>query len=164
MIRCADFGGRSGVSGVANAVLDQGAQGAMAITTEAVLTGGLAAYGAKGGIEAVDLQVKSIGTGVSNSSVVVRGGSSPMPAAGETFSGATGKTVQEAGSGVPHGQIRETTAGAVRQNGGQVRSAPEPTRSGAMNNRHVNVVQGKGKPSTFSEPKANPVPKKDRVQ
>jgi hypothetical protein len=37
--------GTKGFSGVANAVLDQGAMGAMAITTEAVLTGGLGASG-----------------------------------------------------------------------------------------------------------------------
>ena len=32
-----------------------------------------------------------------------------------------------------------------------------------MNPKHVNIREGTKKPSTFSNPKPNPVPKKDRV-
>jgi hypothetical protein len=45
--------------------------------------------------------------------IVVRGGQKPMPLAGTTFSGSTGATLQEAASGVPHGTIRQTTAGQI---------------------------------------------------
>lgn len=101
---------------------------------------------------------------VPDANVVVRGGTAEMPPAGTTFSGAHGATLEEAASGVPHGTIRTTTAGAVRDAGGTVHSAPEPTRSGVMNDKHVNVTEGANKPSTFSKPRPNPVPKKDRVQ
>jgi RHS repeat-associated protein len=101
---------------------------------------------------------------VPDANVVVRGGTAEMPPAGTTFSGAHGATLEEAASGVPHGTIRTTTAGEVRGAGGTVHSAPEPTRSGVMNDKHVNVTEGANKPSTFSQPRPNPVPKKDRVQ
>src|SRR6185437_7101130 len=42
--------------------------------------------------------------------VVVRGGQSDMPASG-TISGAQGASLEEAGRGVQHGSLRETTAG-----------------------------------------------------
>jgi hypothetical protein len=87
-----------------------------------------------------------------------------MPPAGTTFSGAHGATLEEAASGVPHGTIRTSTAGDVRDTGGTVKSAPELTRSGVMNERHVNVTEGTNNPSTFSQPRSNPVPKKDRIQ
>lgn len=66
--------------------------------------------------------VNSIPRRVPGSNVVVRGGTKPMPPQGTTFSGASGKTLQEAASGVPHNQVRTTTAGAVRAAGGKVRS------------------------------------------
>jgi RHS repeat-associated protein len=100
---------------------------------------------------------------VPDSNAVVRGGASEMPAQGTTFSGAHGATVEGAAQGVPHGQIRTSTAGEIRGAGGSVRSAPEPTRSGKMNYKHVDVREGKKQPSTFSDPKPNPVPKKDRI-
>ena len=99
---------------------------------------------------------------VPNSYAVVRGGQAEMPPAGTTFSGAAGPNTAEAASGVPHGTIRETTAGAIREGGGNVELVPEATRSGALNTKHVNVVEGTK--STFSEPKPNPVPKVERVQ
>jgi hypothetical protein len=86
-----------------------------------------------------------------------------MPPAGTTISGAHGTTVEDAAQGVPHGQIRTSTAGEVRKAGGSVRSAPEPTRNDNMNQKHMNIQEGTNKPSTFSSPKANPVPRKDRV-
>jgi RHS repeat-associated protein len=98
---------------------------------------------------------------VPNGQVVVRGGQSEMPPAGEPFSGSQGATTGEAGAGVPHGTIRETTAGNVRANGGTVEVAPERTRSGTMNYQHVNVTEGK---PSFGPPKPNPVPRKDRIE
>ena len=93
--------------------------------------------------------------------VIVRGGQSPMPGAGEVFSGSMGTSVSEAGGGVPHGSIRVTTAGAIRAAGGTVTYAPEPTAGGAMNYNHVNVSLGETNP--FGELEANPVPKAGRL-
>jgi RHS repeat-associated protein len=61
--------------------------------------------------------------------VVVRGGQSPLPPPGTVFSGSSGANLVDAASGVPHGTIRSTTAGAIRAAGGTVTSAPELTRS-----------------------------------
>jgi RHS repeat-associated protein len=108
-------------------------------------------------------EANTVISGVANSAVVVRGGTAPLPEAGTTFSGAQGATVREAAAGVPHGTIRSTTAAAVRDAGGSVGSAPEATRSGVLNEQHVNVSEGSGR-STFSPPQPNPVPKKERVQ
>ena len=106
--------------------------------------------------------VESIPRRVPDSNIVVRGGTKPMPAQGTTFSGATGKTLQEAASGVPHNQVRTTTAGAVRAAGGKVRSKPERSYPGGpINKRHVNIKEGPG-PTTFSDPVKNPVPKEKR--
>ena len=93
--------------------------------------------------------------------VIVRGGQSPMPGAGEVFSGSMGTSVSEAGGGVPHGSIRVTTAAAIRAAGGTVTYAPEPTAGGAMNYNHVNVSLGETNP--FGELEANPVPKAGRL-
>ncbi len=147
-----------GASGVMNQVLDQGEQGAMEIVTEAVLTGGMVATARVNGATPESW-------GAPDANVVVRGGQSEMPAPGTKFSGAQGATVEDAAQGVPHGTIRESTAGEIRKAGGSVRSKPELTASKrTMNQKHVNVREGTKKPSTFSEPKKNPVPKKDRVE
>ena len=104
-------------------------------------------------------------TVVPNSYSVVRGGQTSMPAAGTTFSGSMGATVQDAGAaGVPHGTIRSTTAGAIREQGGSVVLAPEATRSGAINESHVNVTEGSGLRVSFGPPAPNPVPKSQRAQ
>lgn len=100
---------------------------------------------------------------VRDSQVIVRGGASEMPKPGNVFSGSQGSTIEDAARGVPHGQIRTSTAGEIRANGGTVDVAPEPTRSGQINGQHVNVIEG-GQKSAFSEPRPNPVPKKDRTQ
>jgi hypothetical protein len=84
-----------------------------------------------------------------------------MPPQGTTFSGSAGETVFEAASGVPHGSIRVTTAGQVRAGGGFVELAPEPTRSGVLNLRHVNIM---GDSTSFSEIMSNPVPKNLRIR
>lgn len=86
-----------------------------------------------------------------------------IPPPGEVFSGAAGKTLEEAASGVPHGTIRATTAGDIRRGGGTVTHAPERTRSGAMNDKHVNICRGSG-PCSFGPPVQNPVPKSGRAQ
>ena len=142
-----------------------GEKGAM-LATDIIATV-YAAKASAGGLaraeEAITGVVDSIPKRVANSDVVVRGGTQRMPPAGTTFSGAAGRTLPEAASGVPHGTIRSSTAGAIRSAGGKVRNRPELTRSGVLNKRHVNVKEGSG-PSTFSEPRANPVPKKDRIQ
>lgn len=76
--------------------------------------------------------------------VVVRGGVSDVPPPGEVFSGAAGRTLDDAAAGVPHGQIRVTTAGEIRAGGGTVQHAPELTRSGVLNEKHVNICLGPG--------------------
>jgi len=82
---------------------------------------------------------------ISDSRVIARGGQSAMPNAGEVFSGAQGRTVEEAGQGVVHGSFRSTTAGEIRAAGGSVEPAPEfnPT-VGEMNYQHVDVCLGGG--------------------
>jgi RHS repeat-associated protein len=94
---------------------------------------------------------------VPNGFSVVRGGTQPMPPAGQPFSGAYGPTLETAATGVPHGTIRSTTAGAIRDAGGTVKVAPEPLRSGQMNPIHADVVEGSC-PSVFGPPIKNPVP------
>ena len=133
--------------------------------------GGQEAIGRKGPVggqeedlkRLVEKQAQGIdpGTIVPDDYVVVRGGRSELPALGQTFSGSTGATITQAGGGVPHGTIRATTAGAIRAQDGMVEYAPELTRSGAMNFRHVNVTEGKT--TVFGSPQPNPVPKGNRV-
>ena len=101
-------------------------------------------------------------TAVPDENIVVRGGQSEVPPTGTTFSGAHGATLEEAASGVPHGTVRETTAGQIRAEGGTVELRPEPTRSGTMNDRHVNITEG-GTKTSFGDSKPNPVPRKDRI-
>ena len=93
--------------------------------------------------------------------VIVRGGQSPMPNAGEVFSGSMGASVKEAGAAVPHGSIRATTAGQIRAAGGTVTYAPEVGPGGVMNYNHVNVTIGDINP--FGELEANPVAKRGRM-
>jgi len=95
--------------------------------------------------------------------IVVRGGASELPPPGTVFSGAVGETLEGAAAFVPHGTIRFTTVGAVLAGGGSVTLKPETTRSGRINERHVDVVEDAA-PSTFSDPIPNPVPRKDRIQ
>jgi hypothetical protein len=81
----------------------------------------------------------------------------------DVFSGATGTTTEDAAQGVPHGKIRETTAGQIRATGGTVTRKPEPTRSGKINHKHVDICKGGDPNCSFGPLKENPVPKKDRV-
>jgi hypothetical protein len=93
--------------------------------------------------------------------VVVRGGVKPLPPCGEQFSGAAGPDAHDAAKGIPHGQMRATTAGEIRAHGGRITFAPEPTKSGQINDRHVNIVEGTS--GAFGPIGPNPVPKSDRV-
>lgn len=93
--------------------------------------------------------------------VVVRGGTKPIPPAGTTFSTSVGPTLDAAGCGVQHGQVRVTTAGAIRAAGGRVEWCPEFSPRGTMNRQHAHVTEAG--PSVFPEPVPNPVPRKQRV-
>jgi hypothetical protein len=92
--------------------------------------------------------VKDAGAGASSipdSTIIARGGQTPMPPAGEVFSGSQGQTVEEAGQGVVHGSFRFTTAGDIRTAGGMVEPAPEfNERVGQFNYQHVDVCLGEG--------------------
>jgi RHS repeat-associated protein len=96
--------------------------------------------------------------------IVVRGGQGETPPPGTTFSGSTGATVEQAATGVPHGSIRATTAGEIRTQGGTVEFAPEPTRGGNTNWRHVNVTEGGAQTVFPAQAQNNPAPKSQRVQ
>ncbi len=100
---------------------------------------------------------------VPDSNVVVKGGTRPPPS--ETFSGAQGRTLGEAGQGVPHNQVQATTAGDIRASGGTVDVAPEPAGPGSpvINYQHVNVTPGEG-PNPFGPPEPNPAPKGARIR
>lgn len=95
--------------------------------------------------------------------IVVRGGASELPPPGTVFSGAVGQTLEDTAAFVPHGTIRQTTVGAILAAGGSVTLKPEMTRSGNINERHVNIVEAVA-PSVFSAPLPNPVPKPERIQ
>jgi hypothetical protein len=95
--------------------------------------------------------------------VVVRGGAGDLPPPGAIFSGAVGETLADAAAYVPHGTIRFTTVGAILATGGSVTLKPELTRSGLMNDRHVDVVEG-SLVSVFSDLIPNPVSKDKRIQ
>jgi len=95
--------------------------------------------------------------------IVVRGGEGELPPLGTAFSGAVGKTLEDAAAYVPHGTIRFTTIGAILAGGGSVTLKPEMTRSGRMNERHVDVIEASS-PTTFSDAIPNPVPKSDRIR
>ena len=86
-----------------------------------------------------------------------------MPEPGTKFSGSYGRTLEEAAAAIPHGTLRATTAGAVRASGGSVEWELDVSRSGVLNENHVNIVEG-NRPSVFSEPFANPVPRSKRIQ
>jgi hypothetical protein len=100
--------------------------------------------------------------GIPDSAVVVRGGTADLPAPGETFSGSHGSDFEEAARGVPHGQVRQATAGEIRASGGSVEYKPEfDTRVGRTNYQHVDVCLGPGE-CPFGELEQNPWPRKAR--
>ncbi|HEY3718478.1 MAG TPA: polymorphic toxin-type HINT domain-containing protein [Jatrophihabitantaceae bacterium] len=108
------------------------------------------------------LLVHNCNVNVPDEHVVVRGGTTELPPPGEVFSGSHGSVLDDAAAGVPHGQIRATTAGEIRRNGGEVAYAPEYNeRVGRTNYQHVNVQLGsQGQP--FGDLMPNPVPKARR--
>ena len=71
---------------------------------------------------------------------VVKGGASGQIPLGEDFSASAGEDLAEASTGVPHNQIRVTTAGDIREAGGIAEYLPEENRSGTyVNNLHANI-------------------------
>ncbi len=100
-------------------------------------------------------------TVVPDNYVIVHGGSSALPASGVVFSGSAGPVLDAAAAAVPHGQIRVTTAGAIRAAGGTVEWVPEVSRYGMVNQQHVNITEGG--PTTFTEPRLNPLPRAERI-
>jgi hypothetical protein len=93
--------------------------------------------------------------------VVVRGGVRPLPPVGEKFSGAVGVDKVDAGKGIPHGNMRSSTVGAIRGFGGTVESAPELSAGNVLNERHVDIIEGKT--GAFGPLEPNPVPKAERI-
>jgi hypothetical protein len=93
--------------------------------------------------------------------VVVRGGTRLIPAVGTTFSATVGPILEAAAAAVPHGHIRSTTVGAIRQQGGSVVWVAEFSPHGTLNEQHVEVTEAGT--ATFSALQPNPVPKKLRI-
>jgi hypothetical protein len=93
--------------------------------------------------------------------IVVKGGTLPLPGPGVVFSGAVGPTLPDAAAAVPHGQIRITTAGAIRAAGGEVYWAPDLSRHLTLNRQHVNITEAGS--SVFSDLTPNPHPRRDRI-
>jgi hypothetical protein len=93
--------------------------------------------------------------------ILARGGTKPMPPAGEEFSVSCGPSLEAAGCGVQHGQVRAATAGQVRAAGGVVEWLPELSPRGTMNFQHAHVTEPGA--TMFSEPVPNPVPRKQRI-
>ncbi len=95
---------------------------------------------------------------LADETVIVMGGTKPVPAAGEVFSGMQGRTLEEAAAGVPHNQVQWTTAGDIRKAGGSVLPNPEfNPKVGAKNYQHVDVCLGSGS-CNWRGPLPNPVP------
>src|SRR5262245_42380699 len=72
---------------------------------------------------------------------ITHGGTGPIPPPGSVFSGTAGPTVEAAAAALPHGQIRISTAGAIRAHGGMVEWVAEVSRYGTVNQQHVNIVE-----------------------
>jgi len=94
--------------------------------------------------------------------VVVRGGTKLLPPSDTPFSAAAGVDKDDAGAGIPHSQMRVTTAMKLRALGGTVVYKSELTKTGQINHRHVEVVEGKS--GAFGEIEPNPVPKEARIK
>jgi len=92
---------------------------------------------------------------------VTKGGIAPVPDCGTVFSCTVGPSLGDAACALPYGQIRWTTAGAIRAGGGLVIWIAEKSRHQTTNLQHANIVEGVS--TTFSDPIANPVPKRDRI-
>ena len=93
--------------------------------------------------------------------IVIRGGGSPVPQPGTTFSGTTGPTLEAAAAALPHGRIRVTTAGAIRAKGGVVEWSPELSRHGTPNQQHVDITEAGT--TSFSGLQPNPIARRHRI-
>ena len=93
--------------------------------------------------------------------VIVHGGTTDIPPPGTKYSGACGPSVEDAAVAVPHGQLRSTTAGAIRARGGTVEWEPEVSRYRTINRQHVNITEAG--PTAFSEVYPNPLPSPERI-
>ncbi|MEV6964220.1 polymorphic toxin-type HINT domain-containing protein [Hamadaea sp. NPDC051192] len=78
--------------------------------------------------------------------IILRGGTGDWPPPGTIISGVMGESVEDAAMALAWGKMRVTTAGEIRAAGGTVTYAPELTRAGLMNYKHVNVVLGATNP------------------
>jgi hypothetical protein len=102
-------------------------------------------------------------TVIPDNTVIVIGGQQYQHQPGRTISGQMGATATEASSGLPHGQIRVTTAGEIRAAGGTVTLAPEEAGPGGpVNTWHVNVTEGPQ--SAFPEQTVGNVPTSQRLR
>jgi hypothetical protein len=99
---------------------------------------------------------------IADDTVIARGGTKDLPSAGELFSGAQGRTLEEFAGGLKHGQMRSTTAGEIRAGGGTVEPNPEfDPGVGQTNHQHVDVCLGE-RGCSWSDLSPNPVPKSTR--
>jgi RHS repeat-associated protein len=99
---------------------------------------------------------------IPDSAIIVRGGTADIPGPGKPFSGAFGDTEAAAARGIPHGQYRAASAGAIRAGHGTVDYAPEfDPRVGKINYQHVNVCLGDGL-CPFGDLSTNPWPRWQR--
>ena len=92
---------------------------------------------------------------------IVKGGTRPLPAEGELFSGAVGPDLETAGAAVPHGQLRYASVGEIRSAGGIVTWEIELSRYDTLNRQHVNITETGL--SVFSTLIPNPVRLRDRI-
>lgn len=103
-------------------------------------------------------------TVVPDDAIIVRGGRNYQHAVGSVISGQMGASVEAAASGLPHGMVRVTTAGAIRAAGGTVELRPEPAWEGGPDNTwHVDVTEG-ADPAFPHEGISNPVPGPRRLK
>lgn len=72
-----------------------------------------------------------------------------------------GPTLAAAACAVQHGQVRVTTAGAIRAAGGVIEWVPELSPRGTLNLQHADVVEATA--TVFPAPVPNPVPRKQRI-
>lgn len=93
---------------------------------------------------------------------VVFGGIAPLPTVGGEFSCSVGPSLEAAAAAIPNGQLRWTTARAIRAGGGRLEWVAEESRHHTINRQHVNITEG-GASSSFSELMTNPVPRRARI-
>jgi hypothetical protein len=101
---------------------------------------------------------------VPDDAIIVRGGRNYQHQEGNVISAQMGSSIEDAASGLPHGTVRATTAGAIRAAGGAVELMPEPAWEGGPDNTwHVNVTEGPN-PVFPRDGTPNPVPSPGRLK